>query len=568
MNRPSSLNSSFAFSCIFFLLATLLFASPSQSAEIQERSLSLKDCVEIALADNLTLQIESYQPQFELTTMSAVKGGYYDPVYSFNYSLSETSSPSGSFIQGTAQRIDSFEQQSDRFSSGLNGQLPTGANYDISGSLNEVNTLSDDPQSVNYSGNFQLRLTQPLLKNAWIDQGRLNIKLQTNIIDGSILDYQRIIENVIFSVEQAYHGLIAAEQTVAVQEKAVELAERLLMENRKRVEIGTMAPLDEKQAEAQVASSRASLLEQQRQRIVAQTRLKNLLSSDFMMWAEVEIQPTEELSAVPSLVDLQTSWSRGMELRKDLQSRELSLTNRGLQLKFAKNQLLPQLDLFATAGWRGQDFNTFNVFDTETGPKQYMLDSETGEVVYEPAEYQVRRVRTRNAGFGNVTQDILDRSYPSWTTGFALSMPLTRTREKANYRAAKMEMDRSVAQYKQFEQNILVDIENDVAGARIAFQRVEATRQEREFAEAALGAEEKKLEVGKSTSFIVLQLQRDLTTARSNEINALTDYNIALAQLAYSEGRTLEKHGIEVETIEEGDDNAEVNPLLLPYISN
>jgi len=129
-------------------------------------------------------------------------------------------------------------------------------------------------------------------------------------------------------------------------------------------------------------------------------------------------------------------------------------------------------------------------------------------------------------------------------------------------------MEEAAARYKRFEQDILVDIENDVAGAQIAFQRVEATRQEREFAEAALGAEEKKLEVGKSTSFIVLQLQRDLTTARSNEINALTDYNIALAQLANSEGRTLEKHGIDVETIEGGDDNAEVNPLLLPYISN
>ena len=101
-------------------------------------------------------------------------------------------------------------------------------------------------------------------------------------------------------------------------------------------------------------------------------------------------------------------------------------------------------------------------------------------------------------------------------------------------------------QFRQLEQNILVQIENAIATAQTSFERVDATRQARLYAQAALEAEQKKLENGKSTSFFVLQLQRDLTAARSEEIRAVADYNKALTQLAQSEGSTLERRRIDV----------------------
>jgi outer membrane protein TolC len=101
-------------------------------------------------------------------------------------------------------------------------------------------------------------------------------------------------------------------------------------------------------------------------------------------------------------------------------------------------------------------------------------------------------------------------------------------------------------QLKQLQQRIMITIEDGIASAQTSFQRAQATREAREFAEAALDAEQKKLESGKSTSFEVLRLQRDLTTARSSEIRALADYNIALARLAQSEGSTLERRRVNV----------------------
>ena len=121
------------------------------------------------------------------------------------------------------------------------------------------------------------------------------------------------------------------------------------------------------------------------------------------------------------------------------------------------------------------------------------------------------------------------------------------TGARNSYKAAKATKEQMALQLKQLTQTVLVQIENAIAVAMTSFERVRATKNASEFAEAALDAEQKKLQNGKSTSFQVLQLQRDLTAARSSEIRALADYNIALSQLALNEGTTLERRKINLE---------------------
>jgi outer membrane protein len=124
---------------------------------------------------------------------------------------------------------------------------------------------------------------------------------------------------------------------------------------------------------------------------------------------------------------------------------------------------------------------------------------------------------------------------------------LTQTSARNNYKSAKATREQISLTLKQLEQNVMIQIENAIAVANTAFQRVSATREARVYAEAALAAEQKKLESGKSTSFVVLQLTRDLTTARSAEIRALADYNIAVAQIALNEGSTLERRHVNIQ---------------------
>ena len=147
------------------------------------------------------------------------------------------------------------------------------------------------------SGSASISLTQPLLKNFWIDQTRFNIKVAKNRVKYTDLGLKQTIMTIVTTVEQAYYDLIYARENVTVQEKAVELATQLVVENKKRVEVGALAPLDQKQAEAQAASSRATLIAAKGTLVTQQNTVKQLITDDYAAMEPVELQPTAPLSA-------------------------------------------------------------------------------------------------------------------------------------------------------------------------------------------------------------------------------------------------------------------------------
>src|SRR5262249_4704881 len=133
-----------------------------------------------------------------------------------------------------------------------------------------------------------------------------------------------------------------------------------------------------------------------------------------------------------------------------------------------------------------------------------------------------------------------------YSYGASISVPLSNAKARASYKQSKLSVQQALLTLKQFEQNVLIEIDDAIKQAQSDYQSVQATRAAREYSEAALDAEQKKLQSGKSTSFVVLQLQRDLTAARSAEITALASYNKSLAALAQQEGSTLDRRGITV----------------------
>jgi outer membrane protein TolC len=280
----------------------------------------------------------------------------------------------------------------------------------------------------------------------------------------------------------------------------------LLSENKRRVEVGTLAPLDEKQAESQAAASRADLLTARHNLDAQANILKNLITDDYATWHNQNIHPGEKLVAMPEKLNVLESWEKGMTLRPDLLQSRVDIERRDIVLSYERNQLFPQLDLIGSYGRNGLDRH-----------------------------------------FGAALEDIRDESNPTYSYGVLFSIPLSNRGPRNRYRATKAEKEQALLLLKQLEQNILVQIDDAVKLARTNLERVDATRQARLYAEAALDAEQKKLENGKSTSFVVLQLQRDLTAARSQEIRALADYNKALAQLAFNEGTVFERNRLTVE---------------------
>jgi outer membrane protein TolC len=264
--------------------------------------------------------------------------------------------------------------------------------------------------------------------------------------------------------------------------------------------------LDEKQAESQAAASRADLLSAQRNLEAQQNVLKNLITDSYTDWHDVRIEPSEPLIPQPHIFNVQESWAAGMTMRPDLLQSRADLERRDIILRYQRNQLFPQLDLVGSYGRNG-----------------------LGRTL----ETSLDDIRTEKA--------------PSFSYGAVFSIPLSNRTARNNYKATKAAKQQALLTLKRLEQNIMVQIDDSIKLAQSDFDRVDATRQARLYAQAALEAEQKKLENGKSTSFQVLQLQRDLTARASDEVRALADYNKALAQLAQSEGTTLERHKLAVD---------------------
>jgi outer membrane protein TolC len=530
---------------ICWLVAGAALTVPAQTNPPPIRKLSLEDCIEVALQHNFDVQIKRFNPQIMRYNLGAAYGSY-DPTFSISGERDFSQMPGGYDAQGL--RYPGMQTDVNQGSAGFGGLLPWGLSYSLGGSVGDTwgtqpaqvqtpdfsrpfyvtNTFLDLNQNQNvsfrttnyvfktvdvsvpfenaYGRAGLLSLRQPLLKNAWIDNARLQIILNKSNLKNSELDVRNQVMNTIFAVEQAYYNLIFAEENVKVQQMALELAQRTLAENKERVAIGALAPLDEKQAESQVASSRASLLSALGDRDTQQRRLKNLLSDNYAKWKDASLQAAETLVAVPERFDLQESWRKGLTLRPDLQQQLLSLERQGYLVRYQKNQMFPQLDLVGTYGYNASSSDFTSTLDQFRG-----------------------------------------RDNPFWSVGAQVTIPLGNIGARNNYRAARATGQQITLQLNQLRQNILITIENDIAVAQTAFLRVDATREARLYAAAALDAEGKKLLSGKSTSFQVLQLQKNLTDARSAEIRALADYNIALAQLALDEGSTLERRYVKLD---------------------
>jgi outer membrane protein TolC len=230
------------------------------------------------------------------------------------------------------------------------------------------------------------------------------------------------------------------------------------------------------------------------------------MTDDFASWINADLVPSEPLKAERQFFNLQDSWHKALTQSPAYLSAQIGLENAGITVKINRNGLYPQVNLEAGGGYSGS-----------------------------------------RAEFSGVLGDIEQREQPSWYVGGVFSYALGNRAARYAHKTSKANYETASLSLKQMEQDIMISVDNAIKNAQASFERVDATRKAREYAEAALAAEQKKLESGKSTSFVVLELQSRLTDARSAEIAALTSYNISLAALASAEGSILERNHIDLE---------------------
>ncbi len=504
----------------FILSIALLASGQVTNPPGWVKSLSLTECVRMALTRNLDLQIESLNAEIAGYNLGAAWGAYV-PIFAIRARHDYVSQP-GDFDPQKFNLDLPYQLQNDLIGADFSGRLPMGLSYDLSGYGREDNARTDfrgnpgdarffPPDGIrrtnNYFAETRLTLTQHLLKDFWIDPYRQTLLVRRKELKMSEQAVQFQIMRTTLAVELGYYDLLAARQRIGVQEKALELHQQFLKEMTRRVELGDVPPLDRDQAETQLQNTLTALAATRESFARQQNLVKNLISDDFLAWAELDLQPADTLLAVPTVVDKPESFRRALKNRPDLIEARLAVQRSDVIVRFRKNQLFPSLDLVGRYGGLG-------------------VDPDLGSALHQANTFD----------------------YPEYFYGVVVSLPLSNLAERNQYRASRAGKQMAELQLKKAEQEVLVQVADYCNRVQTSFEEVGSTRKARAYAESALAAEEKKLENGLTTSFVVLQLQEILTAARMAELQALVDYNKAQAQLAFAQGSTMENHQLKLDT--------------------
>ena len=456
-----------------------------------------------------------------------------DPVFFTNYTWAHaTNLQSSSFASGTPTQIFNSGNTSmgiqQGFLSGTTATLGyTSLNLASNNLRSEINPVR--------TGNVNLQVTQRLLQGFGFAVNSRNIRIAKNSIRLNDLVFKQQVIAIISSVINLYSDLVSFNENVKVNRQALALNEKLYSDNKKQVEIGTLAPIEIVKAEAEVASSQNALTQSETQVLQQETILKNALSRTGVASpsvAEARIIPTDNLSIpdVEQITPIQDLVALALANRPEIAETEVNIENTRIQLQGTKSQLRPSLDLVGSM----QNNGIAGSPNTVVAP----IDPNTGLPI----------IRIANpaflGGFGNLFDQILSRNYPNYSVGFQLNIPLRNRSAQADLLNDQLSLRQGeLNQRKQINQ-VRVDVQNAVIGLQQSRSQHQSAQKSRILQEQTLDAEQKKYALGASTIFFVIQAQRDLAQAKASEVSALSTYNRAKVSLYSATGQTLERYNV------------------------
>src|SRR5262245_36187525 len=484
--------------------AFLLSASAALAQERPTLELSMDEAVERALKNNADLAVEKFNPELSKEDERAARGAY-DFFLDGRVDKHSQTDPARNAFSG-AEKVDT-----DTWTWNFGGQqlFKTGGTLRLDFNNNKTDTnnvfSSFNPS---YGSSLNVALTQPLLRDFSIDSARQQLKITKNNREISDTDFRETVINTVSTVKKAYYDVIAAIDNLEAQKKSLALAQKLLEENRIKVRVGTLAPLDVVQAESEVAGREEGVINAETLLAAAEDNIKQAIfpQNDPQAWS-LRILPTDRPSADPRPVATEAAIQNALANRNDVAVARKNIDTTDVNLRFAKSQTLPALDLVAAYGTTG------------VGGTQLIRDGLGGPVI-----------DTIPGGYGDALNDVFGRDFPTWTLGVNVAYPLFNRTAKANQARARLSKDQAIANLNRLELQVVAEVRSAGRNVEANYKRVESTRAARVLQERRLDAEEKKFAAGMSTNFLVTQAQRDLADANVAEIRAILDYRRGLIE--------------------------------------
>lgn len=493
----------------------------------QALKLLLRDAVVMALNKNLDIAVQRYNVKEAEYDLLAARG-VYDVIPGATLRTQSNTQPTASLFAGGG-RTGAVSSKTNIWNLFVRQVVPGGGNYQVSWNNNRTGTTSSNttlnPQFVS---TISASATQPILKNFRFDQNARQISIAKKRLDISDMDFRQRAIDTINSVQKAYWDLVFAIKNETIKRDSLDLAVTQLDNNKKREEAGDLAPIEIVQAEATVESRKQDVILALQQVTVAENNLKGLILNDpeSPLW-NASLQPTDEAKFTPSVYSLDEATRLALMNRTDLQNLKYQTQLNEIDLKYFHNQMKPQFDVVGQftgngLGGKPSGFTFGGPGGTSLVPKRFIGDA------------------------GTAISNAFGFDFRSWSIGLDISFPVRNRTARAQYGRALAEARKLDLQQKQAVQRIQIDVRNAMQAVESARQRIEAARSGRVNAEVQLKGEEEKYRAGLSSTFFVLQRQTDLSQARGTELQALTDYNKAIADLQRAMSTTLDSAGVTI----------------------
>ena len=461
----------------------------------QMKSLPLRECVERALANNIEIRAERINPGIQTWGIIGAQG-VYDPVLSGSFNYQDATIPQD-------PGVPSLTQQALQPTLGLAGKLPTGATYDFSGSDSRSSGNTITNSTFLYTGQAGVSVTQPLWKNFGLGINSATIRIARKSKAIAIQNFIYLVMTKVSAVSTAYYELVYAIENHKATVEDLDEAKQLLAEDRERVKVGVLTPLDVTTAEAGVAERLQAVILAARVIKDNENTLKRLICREVSEFRGMTLIPVDYPLVQMIQTDVAESTRTALTQRPDYLAAKETLARQNIQVQFNRNQLWPEIDLQGSYGLNGRGYSYSGYND--------------------------------NLATGN---------NPVWGVGVAVSIPLGNRQARSNLHVAQLDADQLLLNLKALEQDIIVQVDNAVGHVETGLQSYEAAHEATRLAQESLDAEKKKLLAGTSTTFLVLQAQAQLADARSAEIRARADYSEALVALDQAEGTILSKNNI------------------------
>jgi len=562
--------------------------------------LSLQDAIALALENNLDIAIQRYTPQLAEAALAAAEAGAFargvstsvtagpssasvssagttaggNQSASAQASIANASAVGGSVLQSGGPAIPALDPSFGAAATWLHSTTPssntvttgttasvldgaqssfainkgflTGTNISLGMTNSSItnNAIRNDFNPAT-TANLGVTFTQHLLQGFGVAINSRQIHIARNNREVADLTFKLQVITTVASVMELYWDLVAFHQNVRVAQDSVAAAQRLYQDNKRQVEVGTMAQLEVIRAEAEIASAEQSMVVAQMQVLQQETILKTALSKNGLASpavAEAHIIPTDQIRVPDSepIAPMQEMMGQALSSRPELAQSRIQIQNQELTLKGSKNGILPTLD--AVAGVSNNALaGQINPLGTNHSNNPFFV-----------------------GGYGTVLQQLFNRNFPNYSVGFSLNVPIRNRAAQAQVIDDELTLRQQEMGLQRLENQVRVDVQNAMIGVTQARAQFQAASRARILQAQTLDAEQKKLEAGASTVYNVIADQQALAAAQYAEVQAESAYAKAKVELDRATGQLLYHNNISLDEAFKGAVARESSPVPSP----